>query len=108
MKWFKGANSTDWGIEISHDGLVTEIQYQSGMDRGTYKQSPKMHEEKLTGEVLHDAFWAIATSSKDGAYYLEKNVKNFAQRKNLFDVTMELNDLAIEMQHLMVESNTEK
>lgn len=107
MKWFKCADSTDWGIELSHEGLVTEIQYQNEMERRTYKWSPKMHEESISGKVLHDAFWAIVTSSKDGASYLAKNVKNWAQQQILFEVTMELIDRATEIQRKVVENHVE-
>lgn len=105
MKWFKCADSTDWGIEISHEGLVTEIQYQNGKERWTYKWSPKLHEESITAEVLNDAFWAIATSSKDGASYLAENVMNWAQQQTLFEMTVELNDLALMIQRKIVESH---
>lgn len=107
MKWFKCADSMDWGIEISQEGLVTEIQYQNGMERRTYKWSPKLHEESITGDVLQDAFWAIATSSKskDGASYLADSVKNWAQQQALFEMSMKLNDLALMIQRKIIESH---
>lgn len=74
MKWFKGANATDWGIEISPEGRVTEVQYERSMERRTFKRDAQMHEEELTTEVMHEAFLAIITASDEGAHMLTKEV----------------------------------
>ena len=107
MKWFKYTNLAEWEIMISPEGKVTEVRWQKGIERRTYKLDAKMHEEQLTGEVLHDAFWTIVTFSREGADYLAKNVKNLTQQQILFEVTMELIDRATEIQRKVVENHVE-
>ena len=69
MKWYNCYSSTRWGIEISKEGEVTQINYVRGDDKRIYQK------ETISGEILMDAFEAIIRSSDEGSHYLAHNIK---------------------------------
>ena len=75
MQWYNCKTGRSWGIEISAEGVVTQVVYKRGDEQRVYEKQPQVSEHALNEEVLDDAFEDIIRYSDEGTHYLAHHLK---------------------------------